>query len=278
MDYKVKNGNIILSEEHFDLDETLDCGQAFRWERQPNDGNFRSYMGYYKNRPLEIMQPEAGKKIFVLKNVTEQEFLTIWSDYFDFSTDYGELKRRFSEDETLSAACKFAGGIRLLRQDAEECLISFIISQNNNIPRIKGIIGRLCEMYRAFPDISEMKGVTAQDLAPLRAGFRAGYLEDCVSRVNNGEINLAAIKEMPLDAAAKELMQIKGVGPKVAACVLLFGFYRTEAYPVDVWIKRVNRQYYPDGMPECVKGYEGIAQQYLFHYIRHRGEWNDSGG
>ncbi len=265
MDYSVKAGDIILSEEHFSLDETLDCGQAFRWESVPSDF-FRTYKGYYKNYPLTIS--ETGKGKFILHNTSEADFLNIWTDYFDLDTDYGELKRRFSEDETLSAACSYAGGIRLLRQDAEECLISFIISQNNNIPRIKGIIGRLCEMYGGFPDFKMLEGVTAEELAPLRAGFRAGYLEDCARRVNSGEIDLGNIREMPAEAGAKELMKIKGVGPKVAMCALLFGMYKTEAYPVDVWIKRVNERYYPNGLPDCARGVQGIAQQYLFHYIR----------
>ncbi|MDE7294541.1 MAG: DNA-3-methyladenine glycosylase 2 family protein [Oscillospiraceae bacterium] len=265
MDYSVKAGDIILSEEHFSLDETLDCGQAFRWESVPSDF-FRTYKGYYKNYPLTISETQKGK--FILHNTTEADFLNIWKDYFDLDTDYGELKRRFSEDETLAAACAYAGGIHLLRQDAEECLISFIISQNNNIPRIKGIIGRLCEMYGGFPDFKRLEGVTAEELAPLRAGFRAGYLEDCAKKVNSGEINLEKIREMPAEAGAKELMKIKGVGPKVAMCALLFGMYKTAAYPVDVWIKRVNERYYPNGLPDCVKGVQGIAQQYLFHYIR----------
>lgn len=265
MDYCVKGNDIILSEEHFSLNETLDCGQAFRWESVPSDF-FRTYRGYFKNIPLTIS--ETGKGKFILHNTSEEELLNIWKDYFDLDTDYGELKRRFSEDETLKKACGYAGGIRLLRQDAEECLISFIISQNNNIPRIKGIIGRLCGMYGGFPDIRSLSGVTAEELSPLRAGFRAGYLEDCVRKVMSGEVDMDRVRTLSAGEGAKELMKIKGVGPKVAMCVLLFGFYKTDAYPVDVWIKRVNERYYPNGLPDFVKGYEGIAQQYLFHYIR----------
>lgn len=267
MDYTYKNGDIILCEENFSLDDTLDCGQAFRWESVTSD-YFRTYKGYYKNIPLTIFQTEYDKGIFILHGVTEEDFRNIWLDYFDLNTDYGELKRRFSEDETLAKACAYAKGVRLLRQDAEECLISFILSQNNNIPRIKGIIGRLCDMYGGFPKFSQMRGVTADDLAPLRAGFRAKYIEDCTARVNSGELSLDEVKKMPLTEAEKALMTVKGIGPKVAMCVLLFGMYRTDAYPVDVWIKRVNESFYPKGLPDCVKGVQGIAQQYLFHYIR----------
>ena len=274
MDYCVKGNDIILSEEHFSLDQTLDCGQAFRWEAVPSDF-FRTYKGYFKNIPLTISEIAEGKGEFILHNTDEADFLGIWKDYFDLDTDYGELKRRFSEDETLGNACEYAGGIRLLRQDAEECLISFIISQNNNIPRIKGIIRRLCEMYGGFPDFKRLSGVTAEDLSPLRAGFRAGYLEDCVRKAVTGEVDINRIRTLSVDEGARELMRIRGVGPKVAMCVLLFGFYKTEAYPVDVWIKRVNERYYPNGLPDCVKGAEGIAQQYLFHYIRTSGAGNE---
>lgn len=270
MDYEAKNGDIILHEEDLSLDDTLDCGQAFRWEAVPSD-HYRTYKGYFKNIPLTVSEKEKDGGIFIFHNVSESDFLNIWLDYFDLNTDYGELKRRFSEDETLKKACGYAKGVRLLKQDAEECLISFILSQNNNIPRIKGIIGRLCEMYGGFPDFEMMKGVSAEELAPLRAGFRAKYIEDCVSRVNSGMLDIEQIRKMPVAEAQKALMTVKGIGPKVAMCVLLFGMYKTDAYPVDVWIKRVNERYYPNGLPECVKGAEGIAQQYLFHYIRTSG-------
>lgn len=271
MDYEEKKDGIILYEKDMTLDDTLDCGQAFRWEAVPSD-YFRTYKGYFKNVPLTISETEHNSGKFILHGVSENDFLNTWYDYFDLGSDYGELKRRFSEDETLSKACDYAGGVRLLKQDREECLISFILSQNNNIPRIKGIIGRLCDMYGGFPDFEKMKGVTADELAPLRAGFRAKYIEDCVRRVTDGELSLDSISQMPTNEAAKALMTVKGIGPKVAMCVLLFGFYKTDAYPVDVWIKRVNERFYPNGLPDCVKGDEGIAQQYLFHYIRTSGE------
>ena len=261
MDYFCKSENVIIKSSDFDPAQTLDCGQAFRWECTGED----TYSGYFFRTPLTVSR--KGDMI-TLHDTTEEEFLGKWKDYFDLETDYSELKRRFSEDETLSAACSFAWGIRLLRQDAWESLISFIISQNNNIPRIKGIIGRLCEKYGGFPDREQLADVTADDLGFLRAGFRGKYLADCCGRVHSGDIDLDRIKTLPLDEARKELMKIKGVGPKVADCVLLFGMYRTDAFPRDVWIKRVMERYYPNGLPECTKGYEGIAQQYLFHYIR----------
>ncbi|WP_044975985.1 DNA glycosylase [Ruminococcus sp. HUN007] len=262
MDYRVTDNGIIVSQNCFDLAQTLDCGQAFRWSRRP-DGAFE---GDFLNEHLVISQQSSDE--FLLHGVSEEKFLGVWKDYFDLDTDYSAFIERFSDDETLSQAAEFASGIRILRQDPWETLCSFIISQNNNIPRIKGIIGRLCEKYSGFPDYSTLAEETAESLAFLRAGFRAKYIEDAAKRIASHEISLEKIKSMPTDDARKELMHICGVGPKVADCVLLFGMHRLEAFPVDVWMKKVMERFYPDGMPECAKGLEGVAQQYLFHYVR----------
>lgn len=264
MDYKIDGNDILVRQSDFDLDDTLDCGQAFRWTKIAND----IYSGHFLNDPLTISCENKKDNVFRFHNTDEKTLLDKWIEYFDFNTDYTELKRRFSEDSTMAAACSYAGGIRILKQDSWEALSSFIISQNNNIPRIKGIIGRLCEHYGGYPLHTQMKDETVESLAYLRCGFRAKYIVDAVSRINSGEIDLQAVSEMPIQDARKALMTIKGVGPKVAECALLFGMYRIEAFPVDVWVKRVMEQWYPNGLPDCVKGYEGIAQQYLFHYIR----------
>ncbi len=264
MDIDYKDGNTIFIQDDLDLDETLDCGQAFRWEKTESLYD-KTYTGFYLNHPLTVSQQG---NTFIFHNTDPPEFENIWREYFDLDTDYGEIKKRLSQDETLSKACSYAGGIRLLKQDFNECLISFIISQNNNIPRIKGIISRLCQNYGGFPTASLMANETVESLAYLRSGFRAKYLVDAVSKMNSEEFSPRIIRNMPIDDARKALMTIKGVGPKVAECVLLFGAYRTEAFPRDVWIKRVMEKYYPNGLPECTKGIQGIAQQYLFHYIR----------
>ena len=263
MQYDIDGNDILLRQSDFALDDTLDCGQAFRWEKISDN----AYRGAFLNRQLTV-SCENGSDLFRLHDTTEEDFLGVWADYFDLGTDYGEIKRRFSEDETLSKACAFAGGIRLLRQDSWEALSSFIISQNNNIPRIKGIIGRLCSHYNGYPSAEDMRDETADSLGYLRSGFRAKYLVDAVSKVLSGELDLESIRTLPLDDARNALMKIKGVGPKVADCTLLFGFYRLDAFPKDVWVKRVLAQWYPNGLPDCTKGLEGIAQQYLFHYIR----------
>ena len=270
MDYKISGNDIIVHEADLDLDETLDCGQAFRWKKVSSDYEC-TYTGSFFNDRLTVSQ--TGRGDFIFHDTTEEELLKKWVDYFDFNTDYTELKKIFSEDETLSKACEYAGGIRLLRQNSWECLISFIISQNNNIPRIKGIIDRLCEKYNEdFPSPEQLSGEDPDSLSYLRSGFRAKYICDAVSKVNSGDIDLKAVSAMPIDEARAALKRIKGVGPKVAECVLLFGMYRIEAFPVDVWIKRVLAEYYPGGFPEYISGYAGIAQQYLFHYIRNLSE------
>lgn len=273
MDYIATEHGIKLFQNDFDLDETLDCGQAFRWERVEIEYKC-TYKGFFLDRPLEISFDGEG---FIFHNVREEDFLSVWSDYFDLSTDYGLLKKQFSGDDTLKKACGFAGGIRLLKQDAWECLCSFIISQNNNIPRIKGIISRLCSHYGHFPSAAELALETPDSLSYLRSGFRAKYIVDAAQKTASGEVSLKSISDMDIDDARKALMTIKGVGPKVAECVLLFGMHRTEAFPVDVWIKRVMEQYYPNGIPDFVKGNEGIAQQYLFHYVRNLEKQQDRG-
>ncbi len=265
MDYSVSGRDIILHQPDFDLDETLDCGQAFRWVKAGAD----CYEGYYLNSFLRISCENKAEGVFRLHDTDEADFLSQWYSYLDLSTDYGELKARFSEDGTLAKACAFAGGIRILRQDKWEALSSFIISQNNNIPRIKGIIGRLVEHYGGYPSAEQLAVETAESLGFLRAGFRAKYLADAVGKLTSGALDLDVIAAQPLEQAKQSLMSIKGVGPKVAMCALLFGMHKTDAFPVDVWMKRALERWYPNGLPDCVKGYEGTAQQYLFHYIRH---------
>lgn len=260
MNFTASGKDIHLKQTDLNLAETLDCGQAFRWEKI-TDG----YKGFFLNKPLTVT---AKRDYFIFHNTSEEDFLSTWSAYFDLNTDYSELKRIFSEDETLSKACTFAGGIRLLKQDKWEALCSFIISQNNNIPRIKGIISRLCEVSGGFPKPEQLANLSVEDLSYLRSGFRAKYILDASRKIASGEIDLDQISTVPLDEARKSLQTIIGVGPKVAECAILYGMYRVEAFPIDVWIKRVMAEYYPNGLPNFLLPYAGIAQQFLFHYIR----------
>ena len=251
-----------------DLDATFGCGQCFRWDRQP-DG---SWSGVAFGRAARVRR--RGDALIVEGDPSGDAHL--WRRYFDADRDYGAIKKRLSADPVLRRAVGYAPGIRILRQEPWEALCSFILSQNNNIPRIRGIVRRLCETFGgptgaggvSFPPAGRIAPLTPADLAPLRCGFRAGYLLDAARRVASGEIDLAAMETLPLDAARRELQKIKGVGPKVAECTLLFGCGRLECFPMDVWMKRVCACFYPEGFPGRFARYGGIAQQYLFHYAR----------
>ncbi len=260
MDHNIKNAEI-------DIRRTFLCGQCFRWTER-EDGSFE---GIAHSRYLRLSQ--SGDTV-TLHNIKEED-IPLWEDYFDLLTDYGAIITKLSADKTLALACKSSNGIRILKQDPFETLISFIISQNNNIPRISGIIGRLCEGFGskieggyAFPTLKQLEGVTVDDLAPLRAGFRAKYICDAVRKVSSGEVDFREIDALPLAEAREKLKLICGVGDKVADCVLLFAFRKYDAFPRDVWVKRLMAEFYPDGLPECTAGIEGIAQQFLFDYVR----------
>lgn len=251
----------------FSLADTLDCGQAFRWEQIAPD----TFCGIQRGHFLTVSQKED---VLTFHRVNEQDFQDIWATYFDLDTDYAAMQEVFCADETLRLACEFCGGIRLLKQEPWEALCSFIISQNNNIPRIKQIVARLCAEFGescgegfTFPSAERLAECTLEQLVPLRAGFRAKYILDAAQKVSSGQVRLDKIPSLPLEEARQELMQIKGVGIKVAECALLYGFHRLDAFPIDTWIKKALAEYYPDGFPAFAEP-RGVAQQYLFHYIR----------
>lgn len=258
---------VTLHAPGFSLADTLNCGQSFRWEEE--SGRYRGVAG---RRFLEVQQ--KGDSL-LLYNITDED-LPFWRNYFDLDGPYTELKQLYQCDPALQCACGFAGGITLLRQDSWEALCSFILSQNNNIPRIKGIVRRLCEAFGeplengqfAFPSPERLAAASLDDLAVLRAGFRAKYIWDAAQKVSAGVINLGQVDALPYAAAKETLMQIHGVGPKVADCALLYGFHKLEAFPEDVWMKRALKSFYPQGFPEEFKEHAGVAQQYLFHSIR----------
>ena len=268
MNITFKNGNTYISRDGlFEPSKTFDCGQCFRFERI--DGGWR---GIAYGKELTVIEGDEIE----LVGVGSDEFYGIWRQFFDLDRDYEEIKNCLSADSVVKNALESAKGIRIMRQEKWETLCSFIISQNNNIPRIKGIIGRLCESFGdkitggyAFPSAERIAVLTEEDLAPIRSGFRARYILDAATRVSSGEINLDSLSDMSYDDAKRCLMQIKGVGNKVADCVLLFGYGFFDAFPNDVWIKRVIEKYYGDSFDEAVfKPYGGIAQQYLFYSER----------
>lgn len=272
MQYCQKGNDVILKDAKcFDVALSLDCGQAFRWH-EASDGVWH---GVAFSTPLTLSR--HGDEI-IFYDTTIKDFEAIWFDYFDLGRNYEPICDRFGQDENLRCAVEKYYGIRILKQEPWEALCSFIISQNNNIPRIKGIIERLCQGFGddlgngdfSFPSAKRLSVLAVDDLAPLRAGFRAKYIIDAARKVTDLQVDLKKICNEDIDSARADLKQIKGVGDKVAECTLLYGFNRVEAFPVDVWVRRIMQTMYPQGLPPCTAGVEGIAQQYLFHYIRNK--------
>lgn len=270
LDVNFKNNNVYINGiADFDLPHTLDCGQAFRWEEKENG----IWCGVAFNKYLELEKQNDGT--IILYNTSEDDYNNIWKDYFDLERDYGLIVNAISSNEILKTASEYGSGIRVLNQEPWETLCSFIISQNNNIKRIKGIISRLCENfgenknhYYTFPSAEKIAKLSLDDLAVLRSGFRAKYILDGAQKVSSGEIDLNSLKNLPVDDARKELMKIKGVGPKVADCALLFSHKHIEAFPKDVWIKRAMEQLFDGELPQEAIPYAGIVQQYIFFYAR----------
>lgn len=252
-----------------DLRQTLDCGQSFRWNENP-DGSFS---GVAFGKSVRVALEE---KTLLIYNASPKD-CKIWWDYFDLELDYGKIREQISKiHPVLSEATKYAPGIRILRQEPFEALCTFIISQNNNIKRIQGIVQRLCECFGdrlddgefGFPTAERMASLTVDDLAPLRAGFRNRYLIDAAQKVAGGEVQPEKCRTADYEEARRELMKITGVGVKVADCTLLFGMHRIEAFPVDVWMKRAMDKLFPEMDATDFGEYAGIAQQYIFHYSR----------
>ncbi len=271
----------------FNLAHIFECGQCFRWERQ-NDGSYTgTAMGKIVNMRFE---PEGT---LTVDNCTEEEFMQIWTPYLDLERDYAKIKSGL-KGEQIQKAVEYGYGIRILKQDFWETLLSFIISQNNNIPRIKGCIEALTRRcgtkigtykgkdYYAMPEPEVLAGMTPDELAECRLGYRGPYLIKTAQKVLEKGGALAAEKELrnceTFEEAQAALREYPGVGPKVASCTALFGLGFPDAFPIDVWMRRVmHRLYGMDekdvrGMEDFAKKnfapYGGIAQQYLFYYIR----------
>lgn len=268
-----ENGYVRLSGVmDFDPEKIFACGQCFRWKKQP-DGSFSGVAcGLFARVWLEDGD--------VCVSGPRKEFEAVWRDYFDLDRDYTRVRARVSSDPRAAAACAYGRGIRILRQQPWEALCSFILSQCNNIPRIMGIIDALCRLYGdpigggeyAFPSAGRVAALSEKDLAPLRCGYRAPYVLAAARAVSSGAINLGALKSAPLEKAREALMRLPGVGKKVSDCALLYGLNRTEAFPIDVWIRRAIEKLYGGQIDFARFGDSaGMAQQYLFHYLRNGG-------
>ncbi len=269
---EIRNGISLKNIPNFDLSQTFDCGQCFRWEKIKN-----KYHGIVQGKSVTMCQNENE---ILIENVSLTEFENFWFDYFDLGTDYKKIGEHIAKiNPVLFEAYQQCRGIRILKQDPWETLCSFIISQNNNIPRIKKIIFSLCSNFGdkigenfSFPSAGKIATLNLDDLSPIKSGFRSKYILDSARKVANKEINFEILSNATTENARNSLMNIKGVGPKVADCVLLYGLHKLEAFPMDVWIKRVMDAFFSKESPKMFGPYAGIAQQYLYHYSRTNSE------
>ena len=281
----------------FDVNKIFDCGQCFRFEPVENSPHEVEFAGVAFGRFVSFAQD--GDTVYVY-NTTEREFEETWRGFLALDVDYSAIAADIaarSDNAGLHRAIEHGRGIRILRQDPWEAVCSFIISQNNNIPRIKKIVEALCtrcgerieipeafakrlgreSVAYAFPTAKSLVELGVDGIFELKTGFRAKYIYDAAQKEISGEIDheYLATCERTADAVAA-LCEVKGIGPKVASCALLFGYGRYDAFPVDVWIKKVIEKYFlvspKDFTPDILGEYAGIAQQYLFYYERYINE------
>lgn len=297
MTYTEREGEVEIADIGDFVPELIfECGQCFRWDADADGG----YVGVAMGQVARVRRGQGGGQgggqgsgqgssqgggqsggqdaIFI--SGTADEFEATWRGYFDMDRDYGEIRRHLCIGDFMRRATGFGAGIRILRQDAWEALCSFIVSQCNNIPRIKKIISTLCrhfgdavtfedKEYHTFPSASRLASLDEADLAPLRCGYRAAFIIGAARDVDSGKIDLEALKNLTPADARSELKKLRGVGNKVADCTALFGLHMLDAFPLDVWMKRAIAECFPKGFdPAVFSPYAGIAQQYIFHHVR----------
>ena len=284
-----QQGNTVILEDikHFKPKHIFECGQCFRWIKQEDD----SYTGVAMGKVINVKQD--GDKIY-LDNTTKEDFDNIWYDYFDLGRDYEEMVNTLKVmDEYLEKATEFGEGIRILKQDGWEMLISFIISANNRIPMIQRAINNLSknygtyigeykgQEYYAFPTSEQLSKASVEEIRACSTGFRDKYIKSTSQTVNDENIDVLEYRKLSTDQCLKELLKFNGVGPKVADCIALFGMQKYDTFPVDVWVKRVMEEFYVEenlSLPKIRKfaldkwgDLAGFAQQYLFYYARELG-------
>lgn len=279
-----KDKIILKNMKDFEPKSIFECGQAFRWKVE-DDG---SYTTVAYNRFLNVKKENED---IILYPTNMDDFNNIWYNYFDLDTNYTEIKEELSKDEILKMATEYGSGIRILNQEPFETIISFIISANNQIPRIKKSVEALAknygeylgelngEKYYGFPTPDVLAKVSVEEIREIaRVGFRDKRIIDSANMILNNEVDIKSVFDLPKDEGKVELQKLAGVGPKVADCVLLFAFKKGDAFPVDTWVKRVMEHFYLKEETSLgkigKKGDElfgnlaGYAQQYLFYYAR----------
>ena len=285
--YEKNNVVILEGVADFDPKHIFECGQCFRWMAE-EDG---SYTGVAKGKVINVSR--ENDTVYI-KNSSLKDFNDIWKDYFDLNTDYTKIKNILKNmDEHLEKATEFGWGIRILRQDPWEMIISFIISSNNRIPMIQRAIGNLSRQYGTyigqyngvdyydFPTPEQLNKASIEDIRACSTGFRDKYIKSTTEAVINNNDDVYKYNSLSTEECRKELMKFNGIGPKVCDCIAVFGMQKYDTFPVDVWVKRVMQEFYVDDDMSLPKmrtyaidkfgDLSGFAQQYLFYYARELG-------
>lgn len=274
--------------ENYDLAATLTSGQAFRWRRRDN-----AWEGVVAARWVRLRQAQGCILAETTAPIDDWDWLR---HYLQLEIDFAQICATFPSDEPMQCSLRACAGLRLLRQDPWECLASFICSSTKQIVQIQQIIALLCQRFgepltvppghetiHSFPDFTRLAEASEAELRECKLGFRAPYLLGAAKKLQDREIDLTALHKLPLDEAREQLLQLPGVGVKIADCVLLFAYGFQQAFPVDVWIMKALRQlYFPRGRVKLPRlrhfsrthfgPHSGYAQQYLFHYMRTKHE------
>lgn len=282
----MQNEVILKNVNNFSISQIAESGQTFRWDRN-DDG---SYLIIAFNKVIVISQNDND---LIIKGITREEYNKIFKHYFALDIDYlNVINKLKGKDKFLNEAIIYGSGIRILNQDIWEMIISFIISGNNNIPRIKSSINKISEKYGnlikeingkkiySFPTPKQLSFASIDDLRECGVGYRDKYIFKTTQMIVNNEINLESIKDLNIDDLRNELMKLLGVGNKVADCIMLFSCNKLNAFPVDTWVKKILKEYYEidyksnKKINEFANNYfgefAGIAQQYLFNYMRNK--------
>lgn len=282
--FEMENKVVLENVKDFELPHIFECGQCFRWNKEEDS----SYTGVALGKVINLKK--EGNNVYI-DNTSYDEFMDIWEDYFDLKRDYGAIKKELANlDETMSTSVKFGHGIRILKQDEWETLISFIVSANNRIPMIKKAIDALSKnygeyigeyrgkKYYSFPRPEVLYNLDIPDIQFSGIGFRGKYILSAAKLVMEGEIDIYNLKNLSTVEAREKLILFPGVGPKVSDCIMFFSMDKDDAFPIDIWVKRVMEYFYVDEGTSLKKiqsfarekfgSLAGFAQQYLFYYAR----------
>lgn len=278
---RVEDESMIINNEYLNIKQIADSGQCFRMNRIMEDENVESYSLIAYGKYLKLTQLDEAT---VELDCSEEEYHKLWESYFDLDYDYGRIVKNVldGEDEFLKDAVNYGKGIRILKQEPFEATISFIISQNKNIPAIKNCIEAICKcygeekvsndgvVYYTFPDATVLSAASKEQLRSLKTGYRDEYIIRASQAVIDGNLDFDELLKCGYEQAVEKLKKIHGIGDKVANCIALYGLHHIEGFPIDVWIKRVLKEIYNDNFSkDKYNGYAGIIQQYMFYYMRH---------